>query len=75
MNDHDHDDPYWQNAVCAFVLLLTLIVRRSTLVVRVRVKHKDLKMYGHKLGNMIIFTHLKLWVAVARHNFKWVKIL
>ena len=20
-----------------------------------------------------IFTHLKLWVAVASHNFKWVK--
>ena len=32
-------------------------------------------MFGLKLkkkkGN---FTHLKLWVAVARHNFKWVKI-
>ena len=23
----------------------------------------------------IIFTHLKLWLASARHNFKWVKIL
>ena len=23
----------------------------------------------------IIFTHLKLWIASARHNFKWVKIL
>ena len=22
----------------------------------------------------IIFTHLKLWIASARHNFKWVKI-
>ena len=22
----------------------------------------------------IVFIHLKLWVAVARHNFKWVKI-
>ena len=22
----------------------------------------------------IIFTHLKLWIAPARHNFKWVKI-
>ena len=20
---------------------------------------------------LVIFTHLKLWVAVARHNFKW----
>ena len=25
------------------------------------------------LTNKSIFTHLKLWVAVARHNFKWVK--
>ena len=23
---------------------------------------------------LVIFTHLKLWVAVARYNFKWVKI-
>ena len=22
-----------------------------------------------------IFTHLKLWVAIARHNFRWVKIM
>ena len=22
----------------------------------------------------VIFTHLKLWVTEARHNFKWVKI-
>ena len=22
----------------------------------------------------IISTHLKLWIASARHNFKWVKI-
>ena len=22
----------------------------------------------------VIFTHLLLWVAVARHNIKWVKI-
>ena len=22
----------------------------------------------------VIFTHLKLWIAIARHNFKWVKI-
>ena len=21
----------------------------------------------------VIFTHSKLWVAVARHNFEWVK--
>ena len=23
----------------------------------------------------LIFTHLKLWVAVAKHNFTWVHIL
>ena len=22
----------------------------------------------------VFFTHLKLWVSVARHNLKWVKI-
>ena len=23
----------------------------------------------------VIFVHLKLWIAVARHKFKWLKIL
>ena len=23
---------------------------------------------------LVIFAYLKLWIAVARHNFKWVKI-
>ena len=32
-------------------------------------------MFGIELLQiLVIFTHLKLWVAVARHNFKWVKI-
>ena len=22
-----------------------------------------------------IFSHVKLWIAVARHNFKWLKII
>ena len=26
----------------------------------------------HMFG--VIFTHLKLWIEIARHNFKWVKI-
>ena len=26
------------------------------------------------LTNSTIFNHLKLWIAVARHNFKWLKI-
>ena len=33
-------------------------------------------MIGLKLNKYAwgIFTHLELWVAVARHNFKWVEI-
>ena len=34
-------------------------------------KNQDLQMFGHKI-NTIIFSYLKLWVAVARRNFKWV---
>ena len=26
-----------------------------------------------KEQQLVIFTDLKLWVAVARHNFKWVE--
>ena len=38
-------------------------------------KHQDLKMIGLKFEQIwVIFTHLKMWVAVANHNFKWVKI-
>ena len=32
-------------------------------------KYQDLQMVDIK----VILTHLKLWVAVARHNFEWVK--
>ena len=31
-------------------------------------------MFYLKLNKYKIFTHLKLWVRVARHNFKWVNI-
>ena len=33
-------------------------------------------VYGVKLDVhvLVIFIHLKLWVAVARHNFKWMRI-
>ena len=31
-------------------------------------------MFGLKLNRWVIFTYLQLWVAVARHNFKWVKM-
>ena len=27
----------------------------------------------HIVQMYVIFIHLKLWVAAARHNFKWVK--
>ena len=30
--------------------------------------------YLSKVYSLLIFTHLKLWIAVARHNFKIVKI-
>ena len=30
-------------------------------------KHQNLQMFGHKLI-WVIFTHLKLWVAVARQT-------
>ena len=33
-----------------------------------------LQMFGLELKNMSNFTHLKLWIAVALHNLKWVKI-
>ena len=40
-------------------------------------KHQDMQKSDLKLNKywvLVIFTHLKLWVAAARHNFKWVKI-
>ena len=35
---------------------------------------EKLRMFHLHLTKYSIFTHLKLWVAVARHNFKCVKI-
>ena len=38
-------------------------------------KHHDLQMFGLRLNKYVkIFTHLRLWVAEASHNFEWVKI-
>ena len=38
-------------------------------------KNPKLQMFGLKVTHVrVICTHLKLWVAVARHNLKWVKI-
>ena len=39
------------------------------------ITQQDLKIvYLHIDKYEYIFTHLKLWIASARHNFKWVKI-
>ena len=39
------------------------------------INQQDLKRIDrHFFQIWIIFTHLKLWIASARHNFKWVKI-
>ena len=35
---------------------------------------QDLKKNYLFLSSLLIFTHLKLWIASSRHNFKWVKI-
>ena len=35
---------------------------------------QDLKKNYPDLSSLLIFTHLKLWIASSRHNFKWVKI-
>ena len=35
-------------------------------------KHQYLQIFVHK-DICLFFTHLKLCVAVAKHNFKWVK--
>ena len=40
-------------------------------------KFKDFKMFGLKFNKfeiLVIFSHLKLWIALKRHNFKCVKI-
>ena len=46
-------------------------IKSLSLVMKCVFRHHDLHMFGLKLNeiNIIIFTHLKLWVAVARHNF------
>ena len=37
-------------------------------------EHAELQMFDLKLLQIwVIFTHLELWVVVARHNYKWVK--
>ena len=31
-------------------------------------------MFDLKLSKCVIFIHFKLWIAIARKNFKWAKI-
>ena len=38
------------------------------------IKQQDLKSWTPFSQIWIIFTHLKLWLADAIHNFEWVKI-
>ena len=43
--------------------------------VQTNINLQDLHMVVLKIKKIwVIFTHLKLWVAAARHNFKLVKI-
>ena len=38
-------------------------------------KHQDLQMFDLKWLQIwvgLMYTHLKLWVAIARHDLKWV---
>ena len=37
-------------------------------------RHTGKRDYSRFWTVLLIFSHLKLWVAVARHNFKWLKI-
>ena len=50
---------------CVCLNILTLLGHQSAIL------KKKLLPFCHIC---IIFTHLKLWIALARHNFKWVKI-
>ena len=52
------------------------------LVDQITVIGNEMYVYTSRFANIcaqikqiwVIFSHLKLWVAVARHNFKWLKI-
>ena len=47
----------------------------NMLKIKCDINQQDLKKSWPSFFQIwIIFTHLKLWIASARHNFKWVKI-
>ena len=67
--------------------LLTFILLISTIVVFIVLLADQITDIGNEISAKtfanicaqikqicVIFSHLKLWVAVARHNFKWLKI-
>ena len=37
-------------------------------------QHQDMQFFDLILNKRVIFTRLKSWDTVARHNFKWVNI-
>ena len=65
-------------------LLITTIVVFNLffLTDQITVIGNEMSVYTSRFANVlcqikqisVIFSHLKLWVAVARHNFKWLKI-
>ena len=61
-------NPY--TVVC---ILFCYQVKSQLLGIKGLFKHQYLQILGFKLLQILpIFTHLKLWVAVARHTFEWV---
>ena len=61
---------------------LTLTPLLESLLIAFNVIGNDMSVWTSKFENVcsqikqmrVIFTHFKLWVAVARYNFKWVKM-
>ena len=58
-----------------FTFLLYHNELSNILKIKCDINQQDLKIvHVHFVKSEIISTHLKLWIASARHNFKWVKI-
>ena len=66
----DHDYCRFQSVL--FVDQITVIGKRMS-------KRQDLQMFVLKLTLILLskflknFNHFRLWIAVARHNLKWLK--
>ena len=77
----DVDGTVWY--ISAMNMLLTLQALRTTIVGLInllnlcyweRSEYWINQILGLKLNKCVIFIHLKLWIAVVRHNLKGVKI-